>query len=532
MKNNVCELGRWTFFMPEHSDPSSGIRPLLLIDQRTELPSAEWQAVERTDIARATPAPASEREPLSVSVKVAPDKPDKEAAPAPAGELNRKINDWDKAKDSFSRIFDEADASVRVLEQEKSRILGLTQVLTQVRESFEALQVRFNHAERRLTAIEHSNARLNYKVDSTSDALREVKNSEPAFVKENAALRTNLADVERQLAEQAERIAELNNDNHNLRERLIEGERNASLLVGEISLVREHMGLLENSSRGVRDVLDQISGEVSRLSTRPAPAPTYEPDPMPAPTMTSPGRPRAPQPPAQSQPTQPQPPQPQHAKPDPERTKLIAELDESISLHQTELGRLQLQVDELTTRAAGTDVSSTPTRRFAIGRGDVPKPPDRVAIGELPARLAAEQKLGELKAVLDSYQTLVHSLEQSRASLSGRPGEPDATPVPSDLKLVEATEAARYSTERALAGDTDPSDIRIMYEKRAEELRTALMHERLERKFAEGALQASRAERAQLQRELAKFRVTSARLQSDPPPTRDPDAPNRGSNAA
>src|SRR5215813_10160175 len=106
----MMRIGRWAYFMPEHSDTSSGIRPLLLIDQRTELPSAEWHAAERTEIVRATAAMATEREPLSVSVKVAPtpapapDKPDKEAAPAPSGELNRKISDWDKAKDSFSRI--------------------------------------------------------------------------------------------------------------------------------------------------------------------------------------------------------------------------------------------------------------------------------------------------------------------------------------------------------------------------------------------------------------------------------------------
>jgi Crescentin protein len=506
------------FFMPEHSDPSSGIRPLLLIDQRTELPSAEWQAAERTEITRATVAVGGE---LSGSVKVAPDK-DKDPAPAAAGDLNRKLSDWDKAKDSFSKIFDEADASVRVLEQEKSRILGLTQVLSQVRESFEALQVRFNHAERRLTAIEHNNARLNYKMDSTSDAVREFKNSEPVFLKESATLRTGLADVERQLAEQTDRIGELSNDNHNLRERLIESERNASLLVGEISLVREHMGLLENSSRGVRELLDQISGDVSRLSGRPA----YDPDAAP---NAAPSRTRA----AAATPLPPPPaPTATPAKPDAERSKLIAELDESISLHQTELGRLQLQVDNLTARAAGSDVTTTSPRRFAIGRGDVPKPPERVAIGELPARLAAEQKLVELKSVLESYQSLVQSLEQSRASLSGRTGEPDAAPGLSDLKLVEATEAARLSTERALSGEADPSDIRLMYEKRAEELRAALMHERLERKFAEGALQASRAERAQLQRELAKIRVTTARQQADMPtePPRTPD--NRGSNAA
>src|SRR5262249_35051349 len=507
----MMRIGRWAYFMPEHSDTSSGIRPLLLIDQRTELPSAEWQAAERPDPARAAAA-GGERD-ASAAARPAPDR-DKAAAPQP-GDVTRKLSDWDKAKESFTRIVDEADASVRVLEQEKSRILGLAQALTQIRESFEALQVRFNHAERRLTAIEHNNARLNYKMDSTNDAVREFKNSEPGFLKENAALRTSLTDLERQLSEQAERIGELSNDNHSLRERRVEGERSAGLLAGEINLVREHLTLLENGNRGTREPLDQMSVDMSRLSTR-----SDEPQPA-----TPAARLRTSQPPAAP------------PKADVERTKLIAELDETISLHQTELGRLQLQGDNLAARAAGTDIAVTAPRMFAIGRGDTPKPADKIAIGELPARVAAEQKLGELKAVLDSYQTLVQTLEQSRTALGGRPVEPDIVAGTSDLKLVEAAETARLSVERATSVDSDLSDMRLMYEKRADELRTALMHERLERKFAEGALHASRAERAQLQRELAKFRATARQggqpdAAGEPQRTRDPDAPNRGSNAA
>jgi hypothetical protein len=369
-------------------------------------------------------------------------------------------------------------------------------------------------------------------MDSASDALREFKTSEPALQKENAALRTTLAEIERRLSDHAERIGELSSDNHTLRERLIENERGASLLVGEIALVREHLALLDNGSRSIREVLDHLSADVSRLSAR-----THESEPVPA-------KSRAPAPPVA-----PSAPVPQ-VKPDPERGKLIAELDESISLHQTELGRLQLQVDGLAARAAGADVASSTPRRFAIGRGDVPKPPEKIAIGELPARIAAEQKLSELKGLIESYQTLVQTLEQSRAALGGRAPEPDIgapTPEPRlevkleakpEAKPQELPEPARPPAERIIPADADPSDMRMIYEKRAEELRAALMHERLERKFAEGALHASRAERAQLQRELAKFRATTGRASgphdapAEPPRTRDPDTPNRGSNAA
>jgi chromosome segregation ATPase len=520
------------FFMPEHSDPSSGIRPLLLIDQRTELPTAEWQAANKIEPAKAAdPGGAPDR---PVRAKLPVDK-ESDPAPSPPSDPGRNPSDWDKAKEAFARIFEDADASVRVLEQEKARILGLTQALTQIRESFEALQVRFNHAERRLTAVEHNNARLNYKMDSASDALREFKNSEPALLKENVALRTTLAEVERRLSDHAERISELSSDNHTLRERLIENERGAGLLVGEIALVREHLALLDNGSRSIRELLDHVSADVSRLSAR-------------APDSDAP--PARLRPPASSPALAPAPPIPQ-AKPDPERGKLIAELDESLSLHQTELGRLQFQVDSLAARVAGAEVATSPQRRFAIGRGDMPKPPEKVAIGELPARIAAEQKLAELKTVIDSYQTLVQTLEQSRAALSGRAPETeiaastaepklDAKPldVKPEAKSHEPAEPARPPAERIIPADTDPSDMRMIYEKRAEELRAALMHERLERKFAEGALHASRAERAQLQRELAKFRATTGRASgqhdapAEPPRLREPEAPNRGSNAA
>lgn len=524
------------FFMSEHSDSSSGIRPLLLIDHRTELPTAEWQAADRTEPAKAAESGATPER--SVRAKPPVDR-ESDPAPAPPNEPGRNASEWDKAKEAFARLFDDAEASVRVLEQEKTRILGLTQALTQIRETFEGLQVRFNHAERRLTAVEHNNARINYKLDSTTDAVREFKSSEPLLLKENEALRTTISDVERRLSEHAERIGELSSDNHALRERLMESERGAGLLVGEIALVREHLALLDNGSRSTREALDHLSADVSRLSAR-----THESDAPPPVRSRTPAPPVAPPAPAQAQAPAPQ------TKPDPERGKLIAELDESISLHQTELGRLQLQVDGLAARAAGAETAPSSPRRFAIGRGDVPKPAEKIAISDLPARIAAEQKLTELKGLIDSYQTLVSTLEQSRAALGGRPGEPEAaatTPEPKqeakpevkpEARPQEPAEPARPPVERIIPADADPSDMRMIYEKRAEELRAALMHERLERKFAEGALHASRAERAQLQRELAKFRATTGRVSgpnevpAEPPRTRDPDTPNRGSNAA
>ena len=57
--------------------------------------------------------------------------------------------------------------------------------------------------------------------------------------------------------------------------------------------------------------------------------------------------------------------------------------------------------------------------------------------------------------------------------------------------------------------ENDMKVSRMASEKRIEELLSMLDHERLERQVVEGALDATRAERAQLQHELYKLRRTT-----------------------
>ena len=75
------------------------------------------------------------------------------------------------------------------------------------------------------------------------------------------------------------------------------------------------------------------------------------------------------------------------------------------------------------------------------------------------------------------------------------------------------------------------NNLRATYEKRTEELKAELMQERRERQFAESSLQVSRAERLQLQRELAKYRAMSWRkINPDTVPeplSHDPEAVRR-----
>jgi hypothetical protein len=78
----------------------------------------------------------------------------------------------------------------------------------------------------------------------------------------------------------------------------------------------------------------------------------------------------------------------------------------------------------------------------------------------------------------------------------------------------------------------------MAFEKRMDELLSQLDHERLERQVVEGALDATRSERAQLQQELYTLR-RAVRRGGRPPEepetdiqTRSADEPDRSANAA
>jgi chromosome segregation ATPase len=117
-----------------------------------------------------------------------------------------------------------------------------------------------------------------------------------------------------------------------------------------------------------------------------------------------------------------------------------------------------------------------------------------------------EKKLEQLLASLQAQERQVRDLESSRATLVDRSSTLLKTVKVRETALARAEEKIQSLTDRVNQLDADAEASRLRTEKRIEELNSSLQRERLERAVTEGALEATRKNYAELQRELAAAR--------------------------
>ena len=309
----------------------------------------------------------------------------------PVDATRSSMNEWAQAKSSFTSLFAEADAVVGMFDQQKKHIVGLTQALSNIQESFDKLHTRFSDIESRVEAFENISGRLSYRVESTFDAVQECKTNEAELAKNDAALRTALAGAEQAWSRHADSIRTLAEENRALREALKATDRDNKLIVAEIANVHAKIALLEQ----------EVETETLFVNTE-AGLPRSTPI-RPKQIAAVPHAPHLPQ----SVPQEPALPNPGDAEFD----KQVAELNDSIEFHRGELARMQLQAENLMARFA---VADGPAPRPATGRTEPNKPAAKADIAA-SSRAASKNKLAELKALSSSYQTLVQDLEEVRA---------------------------------------------------------------------------------------------------------------------
>ena len=131
----------------------------------------------------------------------------------PADNTRPNLNEWAETKSSFTSLLNEADAVVRMFDQQKKHILGLTQALSQIQDSFERLHSRFADVEGRVESFENISGRLTYRLESTFDALQDCKNSEAELATNELELRAALEGAERRWTQQADSIRGLAEEN-------------------------------------------------------------------------------------------------------------------------------------------------------------------------------------------------------------------------------------------------------------------------------------------------------------------------------
>ena len=122
------------------------------------------------------------------------------------------------------------------------------------------------------------------------------------------------------------------------------------------------------------------------------------------------------------------------------------------------------------------------------------------------AKNATEKKLEQLLASLQGQERQLRDLDGSRATLVERSSALSKTVKSRETALARAEERIQSLSDQIKILETDAEASRSKTEKRIEELSSALQREKMERAVADGALDATRKNYAELQRELAAER--------------------------
>jgi len=424
------------------------------------MPTTAVLAPDQTEAA-ASVAPVEEPREEAVATQAASQRP----------VSSRRPNEWSRAKESFVSILDEAGDAVRVFEQEKRRILGLTHALSQIQQSFDDLHTRFGEMEKNVSSALGERERADQRIEDTVAVVRKCRESEVALAKDNAALRTTLAEFEGRLTQNTESFAALTEENRKLRERLVMMERDGGLIVDEIARIRNE--LITLNERGY-DVEAIPAAPERRAAETAAVAPREEPVVAARDRAAATG----------------------------DFTGMVNDLTQALAQQKNDLGRLSSERIEAPPPPPVT--SQAAARAMSVRRLIEPLPAKETpAAAEKPSRRITQPQPAE--------------------AVKAEPGT-TAAPAPEE-------DAGSAGTSQALRDAVDINALCSVFEKRSMDLRIQLLREQRERQMVENALQTARTERAQLQRELARVHAKNWRNTppEDPfePPLDPPEPANR-----
>jgi hypothetical protein len=381
----------------------------------------------------------------------------------------RRLDEISQAKRSFATIMEEADVAIRVFDQEKRRILGITYALSQIEQSFGRLCAKFEALEKRVDSVTAVDAEVRARFESALESIRTRDDREAELLRDNVTLRGALANVERQLVRYADDVRAVGEDNGTLRQKISAMECDTGLILDEIGHLRDDITIL--SSAGEPPLPANVNARpdediVALMTGEPPYAPESEDDGV----------------------------------DDDYEGGIPAAI--AVTRNESAPGRARSESVRFADESA-----AAPHRAAPASRREMSVPP--VAAHE-PAMCGHE--LTELKSLLKSYQEVIRNLDLARGrELPANPPElDDIASDPVVMAIVGPPPAAtRGSNAAANRGHAAP-----VRENVAPDLNGELQRERQERRLTEDALRTARQERAQLQRELARIKAAQPRAPS------------------
>jgi crescentin len=420
-------------------------------------------------------------------------------------DTGRKIGELDELKAAFDKIVAPFNTTLRALEQEKSQTLGLTGMLNESRASYETLRTEFYQLEKKATAIEAEAERLRIDLELTREVNRGLESTQLELSNEISARRSELTEIEHQLAQESSQRRTLSESRRTLQDQLDAAEKRGMELEGELAALREKLALLEDEKRSLQIAIDQALNENARLTRR-----LTESDNTLTATRAHLGKVEA-----------------SFAEAYAERGRLAAALDETREQRQAEQNSLNMRLDALQSRAGTAERLLAEARQNLIARTEEVRAFDRKSVEATIARNNAEKRLSQIETAHETRERQVKDLEQARAALSERNSALAKTLKSREAAVSRAEEKIAALTERNGHLEADVQVNRTNIEKRVEELNSSLQRERMERAVVEGALEAARKDNSRLQSEVAALRST---LRRGVPLDEAPVAPSEAAN--
>ncbi len=396
-------------------------------------------------------------------------------------DAGRKVNELDELKETVGSIVEPVSRMMRALEHEKSENIGLRNVLADTQGSFDTLRTEFYETEKRAAALDADNERLRETLELTQQTVRGLESGKVEQTNEIAARRTQIADLERRLAQETTQREALTEDNRALNDQVALADKKILQLEAEIAGARETIVLLEDEKQSLQSSLDKTVAEVARLSRR-----LNESENALASARARLGQVET-----------------HIAETDAERSRLGVALEEVNERHKTEASTLGMRIDSLQSRAATAEKLLAEVRQNLTARTEEVRDFDRKAVEATIARNTAEKKVRQLETSHEAREQQIADLAQARASLIERNTALTKTLKTRDASLNRAEEKIQALNERVGALEAEIQISNTAVEKRIGELNSTVQRERMERAVAEGALEAARKEHARLQRDVS-----------------------------
>lgn len=420
-------------------------------------------------------------------------------------DVERKIGELDSLKDAFSKTSEPFAKTLRMLEQEKMLNVGLQSALGELRTGHDRLRADHHALEKKAAASEAEGLALREELERSQQTARAIETSRLETADELAGKRTQIANLERQLAHETAERQRLADDNRAVSQEIADAEKRILQLESELAAAREKTVLLEDELKSLQKSLDGTITESARLSRR-----LSESDNELAAARVQIGKMAS-----------------AVAEAEAERNRLATALDEANGRHQSETQSLNIRIGSLQSRAISAEKLLAEVRQTLTARTEEARNLDRKAVEVTIALNAAEKKIRQLESTGEAQERQIRDLEQARTAMSERNNALSRNLRDRDTALARSEETIRALTARVGKFEADQQVNQATYEKRVEELNAALHHERMERSVVEGALEAARRDRARLHGEgrinpAATAEVSEATLEAVPGPSVQP----------